>query len=230
MGVIINVIAIVIGTTIGLFLKRGMSEKMSSHIMQGLALITFIIGLKGALVDQDMILLIVSISLGGYLGEMMQLEENIRKFAEWVQDKLSKEGAQNQLAEGFVSAVLIFCVGAMAVMGSLEAGLRNNHGILITKALIDGFASIILTTTKGAGVMLSALAILLYEGGIMVLAQFVAPYLSESIVYAMSAVGSLLLVALGLNLLELTKIKVMNFLPAMFLPIVLIPLFSLIRG
>ena len=230
MGVIINVIAIVIGTMIGLFLKRGMSEKMSSHIMQGLALITFIIGLKGALVDQDMILLIVSISLGGYLGEMMQLEENIRKFAEWVQDKLSKEGAQNQLAEGFVSAVLIFCVGAMAVMGSLEAGLRNNHGILITKALIDGFASIILTTTKGAGVMLSALAILLYEGGIMVLAQFVAPYLSESIVYAMSAVGSLLLVALGLNLLELTKIKVMNFLPAMFLPIVLIPLFSFIRG
>lgn len=229
MGVIINVIAIVIGTMIGLFLKRGMSEKMSSHIMQGLALITFIIGLKGALVDQDMILLIVSISLGGYLGEMMQLEENIRKFAEWVQDKLSKEGAQNQLAEGFVSAVLIFCVGAMAVMGSLEAGLRNNHGILITKALIDGFASIILTTTKGAGVMLSALAILLYEGGIMILAQFVAPYLSESIVYAMSAVGSLLLVALGLNLLELTKIKVMNFLPAMFLPIVLIPLLSLIR-
>ena len=230
MGVIINVIAIVIGTMIGLFLKRGMSEKMSSHIMQGLALITFIIGLKGALVDQDMILLIVSISLGGYLGEMMQLEENIQKFAEWVQDKLSKEGAQNQLAEGFVSAVLIFCVGAMAVMGSLEAGLRNNHGILITKALIDGFASIILTTTKGAGVMLSALAILLYEGGMMVLAQFVAPYLSESIVYAMSAVGSLLLVALGLNLLELTKIKVMNFLPAMFLPIVLIPLLSLIRG
>ena len=230
MGVIINVIAIVIGTMIGLFLKRGMSEKMSSHIMQGLALITFIIGLKGALVDQDMILLIVSISLGGYLGEMMQLEENIRKFAEWVQDKLSKEGAQNQLAEGFVSAVLIFCVGAMAVMGSLEAGLRNNHGILITKALIDGFASIILTTTKGAGVMLSSLAILLYEGGMMVLAQFVAPYLSESIVYAMSAVGSLLLVALGLNLLELTKIKVMNFLPAMFLPIVLIPLFSFIRG
>ena len=230
MGVIINVIAIVLGTMIGLFLKRGMSEKMSSHIMQGLALITFIIGLKGALVDQDMILLIVSISLGGYLGEMMQLEENIRKFAEWVQDKLSKEGAQNQLAEGFVSAVLIFCVGAMAVMGSLEAGLRNNHGILITKALIDGFASIILTTTKGAGVMLSALAILLYEGGMMVLAQFVAPYLSESIVYTMSAVGSLLLVALGLNLLELTKIKVMNFLPAMFLPIVLIPLLSLIRG
>ena len=230
MGVIINVIAIVIGTMIGLFLKRGMSEKMSSHIMQGLALITFIIGLKGALVDQDMILLIVSISLGGYLGEMMQLEENIRKFAEWVQDKLSKEGAQNQLAEGFVSAVLIFCVGAMAVMGSLEAGLRDNHQILITKAIIDGIASIILTTTKGAGVMLSALAILLYEGGMMVLAQFVAPYLSESIVYAMSAVGSLLLVALGLNLLELTKIKVMNFLPAMFLPIVLIPLFSLIRG
>lgn len=230
MGVIINFIAIVIGTMIGLFLKRGMSEKMSSHIMQGLALITFIIGLKGALVDQDMILLIVSVSLGGYLGEMMQLEENIRKFAEWVQDKLSKEGAQNQLAEGFVSAVLIFCVGAMAVMGSLEAGLRDNHQILITKAIIDGIASIILTTTKGAGVMLSALAILLYEGGIMVLAQFVAPYLSESIVYAMSAVGSLLLVALGLNLLELTKIKVMNFLPAMFLPIVLIPLFSLIRG
>ncbi len=230
MGVIINVIAIVIGTMIGLFLKRGMSEKMSSHIMQGLALITFIIGLKGALVDQDMILLIVSISLGGYLGEMMQLEENIRKFAEWVQDKLSKEGAQNQLAEGFVSAVLIFCVGAMAVMGSLEAGLRDNHQILITKAIIDGIASIILTTTKGAGVMLSALAILLYEGGIMVLAQFVAPYLSEEIVYAMSAVGSLLLVALGLNLLELTKIKVMNFLPAMFLPIVLIPLFSFIRG
>ena len=230
MGVMINVIAIVIGTIIGLQLKRGMSVKMSTHIMQGLALSTFIIGLKGALVDQDMILMIVCISIGGYLGEMMQLEENIRKFADWIQEKFSKEGSQNQLAEGFVSAVLIFCVGAMAVMGSLEAGLRDNHQILITKAIIDGIASVILATTKGAGVMLSALAILLYEGGIMVLAQFVAPYLSESIVYAMSAVGSLLLVALGLNLLELTKIKVMNFLPAMFLPIVLIPLFSLIRG
>lgn len=229
MGVIINVISIVIGTIIGLQFKRGMSLKMSTHIMQGLALCTFIIGLKGALVDQDVILMIVCISLGGYLGEIMQLEENIRKFADWIQAKFSKEGSQNQLAEGFVSAVLIFCVGAMAVMGSLEAGLRNNHQILITKAIIDGIASIILTTTKGAGVMLSALAILLYEGGIMVLAQFVAPYLSESIVYAMSAVGSLLLVALGLNLLELTKIKVMNFLPAMFLPIVLIPLFNLIR-
>lgn len=227
MGVLVNVVAIIIGAFVGVQLKKGMPENLSKHIMNGLALSTFIIGVKGALVDQDAILMIVSISLGGYLGYLLKLEERIYQLADWIQAKFASENSESNLADGFVSAVLIFCVGAMAVMGSLEAGLRDNHQILITKAIIDGIASIILASTKGIGVALSAGAILVYEGGIMVLAQFVAPYLSENIIFSMSAVGSLLLVALGLNLLELTKIKVMNFLPAMFLPIVLLPLMNL---
>lgn len=230
MGVIINSIAIIIGALIGVQLKKGMSEKLSTHIMQGLALCTAMIGLKGALVDQDTIMMIVAISLGGYLGYLLQLEERIYTFADWIQGRMGQAAeGETTIAEGFVSAVLVFCVGAMAVMGALDAGLKDDHRILITKAIIDGIASIIFASTKGIGVALSAGAILVYEGGIMLMARFIAPYLSEAVVYEMSAIGSLLLVMIGLNLLELTKIKVMNFLPAMFLPILLVPLMAVVK-
>ena len=172
--------------------------------------------------------MILSLVCGGVVGEGLQMEERVRKFSDWLQEKASK-GKDNNLniGEGFVAAVMIFCVGALATMGSIQLGITGDPTLLQTKSVLDGITSIFLAATEGIGVGLSAVAVIAYELILVGLSQIVAPHLNEVVTVSMSAVGSVLLVGLAMNLLGITKIKVLNFLPAIFMPILLVPLFAL---
>ena len=143
---------------------------------------------------------------------------------------VSKQLKENNIAEGFVTASLIVCVGAMSIVGALESGINGNHTIQITKGVLDVFSTFILASTMGVGVMFSAAFVLVYQGSISLLATWIAPFLTNDVITCMTAVGSLLIIALGLNILGIKKLKIMNFIPAMFLPILLIPLYDLIVG
>ena len=221
LGALVNFAAILIGGTVGLLLKKGLPQRISDTIMGGVALIVLYIGIDGTLQGQETLVAILSIVIGGALGAWIDIDRGLNWLGAYAQEKLTagddKDG--NTFAEGFVSASLLFCVGAMAVVGALQSGLSGNHEVQFAKALIDGVTAIVFASTFGAGVLLSAVAVLVYQGGITLLAGLLAPVLSDAIVAEMSCVGSLLIIGISLNMLGLTKLKLANYLPAIFLPI-----------
>lgn len=228
MIILINGVAIAVGAIVGVFLRNIIADRFSQHIMQGLALCVFLVGIKGAIQIPSSMIMILSLVFGALVGEGIQMEERVRKFADWLQEKASKGKETNvNLGEGFVAAVMIFCVGALATMGSIQLGLTGEPSLLQTKSILDGITSIFLATTEGIGVGLSSVAVIAYELILVGLSQFVSPYLSETVTVSMSAVGSLLLVGLAMNLLGITKIKVLNFLPAIFMPIIIVPILTM---
>ena len=164
---------------------------------------------------------IVIDSIGAILGELLQLDEHMHQLGDWVEQKFGGKGSKTSLSDGFVTASLLFCVGAMAIMGALDSGLTGDHSTLYAKALLDGIISVVYASTLGIGVALSAIPIFLYQGAIALGASFLAPYLTEAVILEMKCVGSILILGLSLNMLGLTKIKVMNYVPAVFLPILL---------
>ena len=218
-GALVNTLAAVVGGLLGSLLKKGIPERFADLVQKGLALCVLYIGIKGSLVGTNTLVTILSLVLGAILGELMNIDGAIERLGAWAQRKLSKGGSR--LGEGFVTASLLFCVGSMAVVGSLQSGLTGNHETIFTKSMLDFVSAIILASTLGLGVCLSGAFVLVYQGAIVLLARWAAPILSEYVVAEMSCAGSLLIVALGLNMLGITKLKVANLLPAMFLPIIL---------
>ncbi len=229
MGIILNGITIILGTLLGIGLKNIIADRFSQHIMQGIALCVLLVGIKGALQIQNSLIMILSLVCGAVVGEGLQMEERVRAFADWLQKKTASEHRYfTNIGEGFVAAVMIFCVGALATMGSIQLGLTGDSSLLQTKSVLDGITSVFLAATEGIGVGLSFIAVIAYELILVGLSQIVSPYLSEVVTLSMSAVGSLLLVGLSMNMLGITKIKIMNFLPAIFMPILIVPLLALI--
>ena len=218
-GAIVNTLAAVVGGLLGSLLKKGIPERFADLVQKGLALCVLYIGLKGSLVGTNTLVTILSLVLGAILGELLDIDRGIERLGAWAQRKLSKGGSR--LGEGFVTASLLFCVGSMAVVGSLQSGLTGNHETIFTKSMLDFVSAIILASSLGLGVCLSGAFVLVYQGAIVLLARWAAPILSDYVVAEMSCAGSLLIVALGLNMLGITKLKVANLLPAMFLPIIL---------
>lgn len=222
LGTIVNCLAILLGGGLGLLLKKGLPEKLSTTVMQGVGLVVVYIGISGALKGENILLATIAMVAGGLLGTLLDLDGLVNRFAHWMERKLVKDPASaGTFGEGFVNATLLFCVGAMAVVGSLNSGLSGDHAVLFTKSVLDGVSSVVFASAMGAGVLLSALPLLFYQGSITLLAQTLSPVLSTVAVNEMTCVGSLLIIAIGLNLLKITNIKVMNFLPAIFLPILL---------
>lgn len=231
LGTIVNCAAIAAGTTIGVFLKGGMPKRFETTIMQGLGLCTFFIGIGGAvcgfvaisadgtLSTQHTMLLVLSMTIGTIIGEALDIEQRLNDFGNWCRDKFSG-GEDNQFVEGFVTASLLVCIGAMAVVGSLEDGLNGDPTILISKAIMDGVASIVFAASLGKGVYLSILPLGLYQGGITVLARFIRPWLTDELISQMSCIGSVLIFALSFNLMFGKKVKVGNLLPSIFVPVV----------
>lgn len=217
-GAIVNTLAAVVGGLLGSLLKKGIPERFADLVQKGLALCVLYIGIKGSLVGTNTLVTILSLVLGAILGELLNIDGAIERLGAWAQRKLSKGGSR--LGEGFVTASLLFCVGSMAVVGSLQSGLTGNHETIFTKSMLDFVSAIILASTLGLGVCLSGIFVLVYQGAIVLLARWAAPILSDYVVAEMSCAGSLLIVALGLNMLGITKLKVANLLPAMFLPII----------
>ena len=221
-GTVVNAVSIVVGTLIGLVLKNGLPEKMSDTLMKGLGLCTMYIGITGALRGENTLILIVSMIIGTIIGEAVDLDARLMHLGESIQRRFSKNGeGGGTLAEGFVTASLLFCVGAMAIVGSLQSGLEGNHMVIYNKSVLDFVAAIIYASTLGIGVGLSAIAVSLYQGTIVLLASFLAPFLTDGVVNEMCCVGSVILIGLALNMLGVTKLKVMNYVPAIFVPIVL---------
>ncbi|MBD9196255.1 MAG: DUF554 domain-containing protein [Clostridiales bacterium] len=236
-GTIINSLAILAGSLLGLVLQAathrsskdvdvgGIGGRLQTIVMEGMSLCVLYIGISGSLKGQNTLIAIISIAIGAVVGELLDLDRRMHTLGDWVQAKTARlihtqEGAPS-VADGFVAASLLFCVGAMAIVGSLENGLTGNYDTLKAKSVIDGIAAIVFASSLGVGVAFSAAAIFVYQGAISLAAGLLAPLLSDTVIAEMTCVGSLLIVALSLNMLNVTKIKVMNLVPAIFLPILL---------
>lgn len=222
LGTIVNTIAVIIGAGIGMFLKKGIPQKLSDTMMKGLGLCTLFLGISGSLDGQNSLILIISIVVGALIGEGIDLDAKLNQLGNWLENRFkSKDGSKVSVAEGFVSASLLFCVGAMTIVGSLQSGLQGNHEMLFNKSMLDFVAAIIFASTMGVGVMLSAAFVFVYQGAITMLATWVAPVLSDIVIAEMNCAGSVIIIGIALNLLEITKLKVMNYVPAIFIPIIL---------
>ena len=224
-GTLVNCLSIIAGCIAGLIVKGRLTEKISSTIMNGLALCVMCIGISGALKGENTLQMIICIAIGGLVGEIIDIDKRLDNLGEYIEEKINskkknKSKDKISISEGFVTSSLLFCVGAMAVVGSLESGLQGNHETLFAKSILDGVSSIIFTSSLGIGVMLSSVAVLIYQGTITLLAGVLSTVLTDTVINNMSAVGSVLIMGLGLNMIAGVKIKVANLLPAIFIPII----------
>ena len=224
-GTLVNTGTVIAGSLIGLLLGNILPERLRDTVMKGLGPCTLFIGITGMLGGSNALITIISVAVGAVLGELCDLDGHLNRFAESLERrfKKGKEGAGPSLAEGFMTASLVFCVGAMTIVGALNDGLTGNHEMLFTKATLDFVSSMIFASSLGIGVLMAASAVFVIEGGIACLASLVAPLLQQNpaTIPEMTVVGSVLIVGLGLNLLGIAKLKVMNYVPAIFLPILL---------
>lgn len=220
-GTLVNVAAIVGGSIVGLFLREKFPERIQKIVLQGISLAVLLIGLQMAMSvngSKDILIVIFSLVLGGIAGEIMSIENRLDQLGNYLKSSFNT-GQESLFVQGFVHASLIYCVGAMAIMGAINDGLNNDPSILFTKSVLDGTTAIAFTATFGIGVMFSALPVLFYQGGISLLASWAQQILREPVIRDMTATGGLLIFAIGLNMLGASKIKVGNLLPAIFVAV-----------
>ena len=229
LGVIVNVITVIIGSSIGLLFKKGIPERVSHAAMIGLGACTLYIGISGSLCGENVLILIAAVVLGAIVGTLLNIDGAINRLAQKVETKFKKEGSTVSVAEGIITATLLFCVGSMTVTGSIQAGLTGDNSVLITKAMLDLVSSIMLASSLGIGVLLSSVAVFVIQGGLVILAGLISPLMSTGAINEMTCAGSILIIMIGTNLMGITKIKVADFLPAiLFAPIIhnIVPLFE----
>jgi len=197
--------------------KKGIPEKVSTAAMIGLGACTLYIGISGSLCGENTLIVIASVVLGVISGTLLNIDGVINKLAKAVETKFKKDGQSVSLAEGLVTATLLFCVGSMTITGSIQAGLMGDNSVLITKATLDLVSSMMLASSLGFGVMLAAVSVFIIQGGLVLLAGLIAPFMSTGAINEMTCVGSILIIMIGTNLMGITKIKVADFLPAIIL-------------
>lgn len=221
LGVLVNVGTVLIGSLVGLLLKRGIPEKVTEALMTGIGLCTVFIGISGALQGENTLVLILSMAIGTVIGTLLDIDKQLNRLAAYVEARFKQKDGQVTVAEGFVTASLLFCVGAMTIVGSLQAGLTGDCETLYTKATLDLISSCVLAASLGIGVLLSDIFVFIFQGGLVLLAGLIAPFLTDYAIGEMTCAGSVLIIALGLNLIGVTKIKVANYLPVILIPPVL---------
>lgn len=228
----INVILVLAGSAVGLLFQNLISQRLTAILTQALGLCVLGVGIGNLIGTQDMLCVIVCMALGAALGNALDIERRLEGAGDLLRAKISRGEDGGRFTEGFVNASLLFCVGAMAITGSIDAGLNHNYTTIISKGVIDGVTAISFAAAMGGGVIFSVIPLLLYQGGITLLAGWVGPYLPGPVITEMTAVGGALIIALAVNLLELgkEKIKVGNMLPAIFLPIAYLPLADWLGG
>jgi uncharacterized membrane protein YqgA involved in biofilm formation len=223
-GTLVNTAAVVCGALIGMLLGNILPDRLRDTLMKGLGLCTLYIGITGLSGGENSLITIISIAVGAVIGELCDLDGRLNRFAGMMEQHLRKKNSGGpSLAEGFVTASLLFCVGAMAVVGALNDGLSGNHEMLFAKSVLDFISATVFASTLGIGVMLSAAAVFVYQGGIACLASLVAPALQQNaaVIPEMTVVGSVLIMGLSLNVMGITRLKMMNYVPAIFLPVLL---------
>ena len=228
LGVIVNVITVILGSCIGLLFKKGIPEKVSTATMIGLGACTLYIGISGSLCGENVLIVIASVVLGVISGTLLNIDGAINKLAKSVEERFKKDGQNVSIAEGLVTATLLFCVGSMTVTGSIQAGLTGDNSVLITKATLDLVSSMMLASSLGVGVLLASVSVFAIQGGLVLLAGLIAPFMSMSAINEMTCAGSILIIMIGTNLIGITKIKVADFLPAIILAPIIYNIVNLI--
>jgi uncharacterized membrane protein YqgA involved in biofilm formation len=218
LGTIINAVAIIVGSLLGLLFRGGIPKKFTVTTMQAISLAVMLIGFKMALKTDAILLVIFSLVIGSLIGEFINIEGQLEHLGKRLETRFSKAGSG--IAKGFVVASLVFCVGSMAIVGSLESGLSGNHQTLFAKSALDGLFSIIFASSFGIGVLFSSISVFIYQGMITLTSSLMKPFLIPAVINQMSGVGGILIMAIAINLLEIKKIKVGNMLPAIFIPLV----------
>ena len=216
LGVLVNVATVILGSSVGLLLKKGIPERISKAVMMAIGLCTVYIGIDGALEGENTIVLIVSMVLGTIIGTAVDIDGKLNKLASFVERKMKKDNEKSPVAQDFIPGSLLFCVGAMSIVGSLNSGLSGDHTVTYTKAILDLISSCMLASTLGIGVMLAAAFVLVYQGGLVLLAELLQGVLTDTALIAeITCAGSVMIIGLGLNITGISKFKVANFLPAL---------------
>jgi len=216
-GTIVNSLAIVLGCIIGLILKDHFPKKVSIILFQGIGLTTLMIGIQMAIQATEILLIILSMLVGGVIGELIDIEKRLDQLGNRIKKLFNKQEGKERFTEGFIAASLLYCVGSMAVMGAIEEGINGNPDILLAKSALDGISSIIFTASLGIGVLFSAIPVFLYQGTITKIAHLVKNWITSDMINEMTAVGGLLIIGLALRILEIKKIKVANLLPSLLI-------------
>jgi len=220
MGTIINAIAIIVGGAIGLLFRKGFPDRISQTTLQVLGLFTLVIGVSMAIQGQELIVVLISLALGAALGEWIDIEDRLERFGHWLEERLNlREGSPTK---GFIYASLLYCVGSMAIVGSITDGLKGDSSILVTKAMMDGIISIPFAASMGFGVLGAAIPILLYQGSLTLLASKIQPFFTSAMVRELTSVGGVIVIGIGVNILGLQKIRVGNFIPALLFVILIL--------
>lgn len=227
MEILIDVAAIFFGGLLGLFFNNGIPEKYTNSIMKSIAIVILLIGISGATGDTNVLIQLSSILLGVIFGEWLDIDGNFERFVYKIENKIPKVGSGATFAEGFITSALVLCVGSMTILGSIEYGLTGSSPLMMTLSVLDGVTALVLGSSLGYGVMFAAVPKLFLQGGIALLAGFIEPWLTQAIIGEIVAVGSVILVALALNLLDLTDFKIMNLTPAMVMPIIIMGIMSI---
>lgn len=222
-GTLINVAAVIIGSIIGLIIHSRLPKRIITTTFQGIGLFTMVLGATMAMKTSNFLIMIISIVSGSVVGELIDIEKGINKFSEKIKNKTKFKN--DKFSEGFITSSLLFCMGSMAILGAIEEGLGGEPNLLLAKSVLDGFSSIVLAASLGVGVIFSAIPLFIYQGGLTVFASSVQDVLTEPIINELTAVGGLLLIGLGINILEIKKLKIMNMLPSLVIAVVLTWLF-----
>lgn len=220
MGNIVNFLAIIVGGTLGLIFKKFIKESYTDGIMSGIGICVIIMGIGDAIKSQNMLVLILSIALGTFLGEVLTIEERLNDFGQFMGRKLQKGSSGGNFAQGFVTTTLIYCVGAMGILGSIKIGLSGDSSTLFAKSILDGITAILFASTLGFGVLFSSVPVFVYQGLIILMAKQLEPFFTDVLITELSAVGGIMIMAIGINILNLRKIKVGNMLPALLGPVI----------
>lgn len=226
-GVLFNTLTVILGSLIGLIFKKGMPKRLTDALMCGIGLCTVYIGISGAISagsdsEANPVMPILAVAIGVAVGTLIDLDRHLNRLGDAVERKLSKKGEANgKIAEGFVSACLLFCIGSMTIVGAINAGVSGDHTLYITKGVLDFVSSMALSVSFGIGVLLSAAFVLVFQGGLVLAAGLIEPLLTNHMICEMNCVGSLLIIIIGLNLMGITKIKVANYLPAIVVAMLL---------
>lgn len=219
LGTIANSSAIIIGALIGVTIKRGIPERVNKTILQGLALGIIVYGVSEGIQTENLIIVLASLVVGGIIGELLNIDQKLENLGNFIEGKFKNKGGN--ISQAFVTTSLMYCIGAMAITGALQSGLQNDHTTLYAKSLLDFVVSIIFGSTLGIGVVLSGVAVFIYQGSITLLAVFVKTLIADPVIREMTAIGGVLILGIALNMIGLTKLKMANLLPAVIIPIII---------
>ena len=223
-GTLVNAAAVVVGGTVGMLLNKSMPERFKTIYFQAIGLFTIAIGISMVWNMQNIIMVVGSLAVGSLLGEWMNLEVGVERLANALKKRF-KIGSE-KFSEGLITSFLLFCVGAMTIVGAIDEGTGRSNEVLLTKSMMDGFSAILLASAFGIGVIVSAIPLLIFQGGITLLAMSAASFFTPEIIQGLTSIGGILLIGLGMNILEIKKIRIVNMLPALVVVIIVIWIYN----